>query len=75
MQAEHLERAFGLLDEMRSCGVEADCTTWGTLMNLCAEAKQGHRADQLLQVYPPACFKVLLSACFCEYGLACLCTC
>ncbi len=44
--------AFGLLREMASQGVEADATTYTTLFNLCAEARQGHQAHQLMQVQP-----------------------
>ena len=50
MQEENLDVAFGLLDEMSACGVEADTATYSTLMNLCAEARQGHQALQLMQV-------------------------
>lgn len=50
LQVESLDKAFGLLEEMNTQGVPADNSTYGTLMNLCAEAKQGHRAYQLMQV-------------------------
>lgn len=46
---ENLNVAFGLLREMASQGVEADATTYTTLFNLCAEARQGHQAHQLMQ--------------------------
>lgn len=49
MSAENLDVAFGLLEEMRGRGVEADDITYSTLLNLCAEARQGHQALQLMQ--------------------------
>jgi len=52
VQEENLNVAFGLLREMASQGVEADATTYTTLFNLCAEARQGHQALQLMQVLP-----------------------
>ena len=52
VQEESLNVAFGLLREMASQGVEADATTYTTLFNLCAEARQGHQAHQLMQVQP-----------------------
>ncbi len=52
VQEENLNVAFGLLREMASQGVEADATTYTTLFNLCAEARQGHQAHQLMQVLP-----------------------
>ena len=52
VQEENLNVAFGLLREMVSQGVEADATTYTTLFNLCAEARQGHQAHQLMQVLP-----------------------
>lgn len=52
VQEENLNVAFGLLHEMASQQVEADATTYTTLFNLCAEARQGHQALQLMQVLP-----------------------
>ncbi|KAA6424792.1 MAG: hypothetical protein FRX49_04966 [Trebouxia sp. A1-2] len=46
---ENLNVAFGLLRDMASQGVEADATTYTTLFNLCAEARQGHQAHKLMQ--------------------------
>lgn len=60
IQVESVDQAFDLLDDMVSHGVPPDCTTYSTLMNLCAEAKQGHRAYQLLQVR--ACMLMMTSA-------------
>ena len=50
VQAENLDVAFGLLEEMRARGVQPDDITYSTLLNLCAEARQGHQALQLMQV-------------------------
>ena len=50
LQVENLDIAFGLLEEMTAEGMKPDNATYGTLMNLCSEARQGHRAVQLMQV-------------------------
>ena len=54
LQMENLDTAFGLLHEMAGQGLQADNTTYTTLFNLCAEARQGHRAEQLMQVQLPS---------------------
>ena len=50
LQKENLDTAFELLHEMAGQGLQADNTTYTTLFNLCAEARQGRRAEQLMQV-------------------------
>lgn len=50
LQVESLDKGFELLEDMSRQGLQPDCSTYATLLNLCAEAKQGHRAHQLLQV-------------------------
>ena len=51
-QAENLDTAFELVEKMQGEGIEADWATYTTLMDLCAEARQGARALQLMQVLP-----------------------
>lgn len=50
LQAENLNTAFELYKEMEGIQLEADCVTYATLMDLCAEARQGQRAITLMQV-------------------------
>lgn len=50
LQAENLNTAFELYTEMQGTGLEADCVTYATLMDVCAEARQGQRAVTLMQV-------------------------
>lgn len=50
LQAENLNTAFELYQEMEDTGLEADCVTYATLMDVCAEARQGQRAVTLMQV-------------------------
>ena len=50
LQKDNLDIAFGLLHEMAGQGLQADNTTYTTLFNLCAQARQGHSAQQLMQV-------------------------
>ena len=50
LQKENLDTAFELLHEMAGRGLQADNTTYTALFNLCAEARQGHPAEQLMQV-------------------------
>lgn len=50
VQVENLNTAFELCKEMEGTGLEADCVTYATLMNVCAEAMQGQRAVTLMQV-------------------------
>ena len=49
-QAENLDVAFELVQEMAEMGVQTDAVTYTTLMDLCAEARQGQRAVELMQV-------------------------
>jgi hypothetical protein len=50
LRAAQLERAFGLLADMRARGVAPTYVTITQLLSLCAQAGQGHRALQLYQV-------------------------
>lgn len=50
VQVENLNTAFELYKEMEGTSLEADCVTYATLMDLCAEARQGQRAVTLMQV-------------------------
>ena len=54
-----MNTAFELYKEMEGMGMEADWVTYTTLMDLCAEARQGMRAVELLQV----CFLCFCVAC------------
>lgn len=55
MQMENLNTAFELYKELEGTKLEADCVTYATLMDLCAEARQGQRAVTLMQVCSCVC--------------------
>ena len=45
-----MDTAFNLYKAMENTALEADCVTYATLMDLCAEARQGQRAVALMEV-------------------------
>ncbi|KAL3142638.1 hypothetical protein ABBQ38_002947 [Trebouxia sp. C0009 RCD-2024] len=49
LPVENLNTAFELYKEMEGMSLEADWVTYITLMDLCAEARQGQRAVALMQ--------------------------
>ena len=49
-QAEQLEQAQGLLEQMRDAALAPDGFTYGTLIDLCGHARDGQRALQLFEV-------------------------
>lgn len=58
LQVENLNTAFEVYKEMEEVmRLQADCITYITLMDLCAEARQGQRAVALMQV----CFCFVLA--------------
>lgn len=56
LQVENLNTAFELYKEMEGMSLEADWVTYITLMDLCAEARQGQRAVALMQVCTSALY-------------------